>query len=429
MSPELYSSAFLLLLSVYAVPAALRRRKETDFRASYTWVSLACLSIALAMASNIALQSAVAVRWLQPVLDTARFWGGVGFVYFLYSWTLTVDPWRRPTRKWATLAAGIAAAAIAIIPSHGNQSVAVTAEWRWANWAGTALYYASLLFITSFFVNLRAQKAVTPGLSWVILFQKILLWIAMYMGAAFFAARVLLAIAAYQGFQPLASQTVSIVQELYKSLMGAFFLFGLLPPRWLVRFVRKLEHNDNVSWQSQYAVQATADLADGANPVYRHALLTYVSLLAGQCRVPQLSRIDLLQAASLLRTGYPLATPTGELIDQEMNKAPTHSAPDQFPKRPPIIVSLEVARLLQSGSRDGGSSATRDLKALVLQASDCFVREAYREGLSPINSDDAQRGWAAAEGAIGDKGVLRGLRQVLLDAGLVSIHNVAEPGK
>ncbi len=427
MSPEFYSSIFILFLGVYAVASALWRRNETDSRDSYTWVFLACLSMSLAMASNIALQSGTAVQWLQPVLDTTRFWGGAGFVYFLYSWTLTVDPWRKTTRRRATLAAAVAAVAVAVIPSHGNQSVAVPADWQLANWIGIALYYGSLLYITSFFVNIRAQKAVTPGLPWVILFQKVLLWIAMYMGAAFFTARILLAVAGYMGFQPLSSQTVSVVQEIYKSVMGVFFLLGLLPPRWLVRLVRKLEHADNVSWQSQYVVQATADLNDGGNPVYRHALVTYVSLLADQCHVPQLSKIDLLQAASLLGTDHPLATPTGEVIRQAMSLAAPDFVTNESPKRPPIVVSSDVARLLQTASRDGGAPVTKDLKSSVLQASDCFVREAYRDGLSSISPDDAQRGWTAVQAAVADKAVLRGLGQVLLDAGLLSSHNVAEP--
>jgi hypothetical protein len=116
------------------------------------------------------------------------------------------------------------------------------------------------------------------------------------------------------GYQPLGPDPVATAQELTRSVVGVLFLFGLLPPRWLVRFVRKLEFSDNISWESQYAVQATADLADGADPVYRHALVTFVTLLADRCRVPHLSRVDLLQAASLLGTAYPLAAPSGELL-------------------------------------------------------------------------------------------------------------------
>lgn len=418
MSPEVYSSLFLFLLSLYAAGAALRRRGETDSRSSYTWVFLAVMANASGMASNLALLSGLAPSYLQPFLDTIRFWAGAGFVYFLYSWTLTVDPWRRPTRRRATVAALVAVVSIAVIPSHGNQSVVIPADWRWANWVGIGLFYASLLYITSFFLNLRAQKAVTPGLSWVILFQKILLWIAMYMGAGFFVARISLAVASYLGLQALPAEPVALIQEVYKSTMGVFFFLGLVPPRWLVRLVRKLQHVDNARWQSQYAVQATADLAAGTNPVYRSALVTFVTALADYCRVPYLSRVDLLLAASLLGTSHPLATPNGELIAEGASSEAANDDTAQPRTRPPLVISLEAARLLQTSSGDGTAPATGDPKALILRASDVFVREAYRDGLSPISPDDAQRGWAAAQGIVKDKRVLDGLRQALVDAGL-----------
>lgn len=419
MSPEFYSSLFLFVMSAYAAGVALRRRKETDSRTSYTCVFLASLAVAVGMASNMAVLSGLAPTWTQPVLDTVRFWAAIGFVYFLYSWTLTVDPWRRPTRKWATTVAIAAATALAIIPSHGNQSAAVPAEWYWPNLVGIGLFYATLLGITSLFMHLGAQKSVTPGLNWVILFQKIFLWAAMYMGGAFFAFRVALVIAAGIGFQPLAPELLTPVQEAYKSIVGSFFLVGLLPPRWLVRLVRKVESIDNASWQSQYAVQATADLANGTNPVYRHALVTFVTVLADRCRVPHLSRVDLLQAASLLGTSHPLATPAGELITQGENSATRNDETDQPRNRPPVVVSPDVARLLQASSRDGATPDTADLKALILRASDRFVTEAYRDGFPSISPDDAQRGWAAVQGIVGDKRVLDGLWQILLDGELL----------
>lgn len=426
MGPELYSSLFLFLVSAYAVGAALLRRQETDSPTSYTYVFLAALATALGMASNIVLVSGLAPALL-PVLDTVRFWAAIAFVYFLYSWTLTVDPWRRPTRRWVTAAAVLAGVAIAVIPSHGNQAVSVPAEWHWANQAGLALFYATLLGITGLFVHLGAQKSVTPGLSWVILFQKLLLWAALYLGAAFFLFRILLLLASSLGFQPLAPDSVALVQELIKSTVGVLFLFGLLPPRWLVRLVRKLELHDNASWQSQYAVQATADLADGTNPVYRHALVTFVTLLAEQCRVPVLSRVDLLQAASLLGTSYPLATVSGGLVARPTEGQGASGSDVPNPRsRPPVVVSQDVARLLEAASQDGRGHATGELKALILRACDRFVWEAYRGGFSAIGTEDAQRGWAAVQGAVGDKKVLDGLRQVLVDADLLPDHKPAK---
>jgi len=306
--------------------------------------------------------------------------------------------------------------------------VTVPAEWHLANWAGLALHYAALLYITNLFVHLGSHKATGPGLSWVILFQEALLWIAMNMAALFFATSALLAMASLVGLQPQAFQPLGLVLETYKGVMGVFFLVALLPPRWLVRLVRKLEYNDNTSWQYQYAVQATADMTNGANPVYRHALVTLVTVLADRCLVPHLSRVDLLQAASLLRTGYPLATPAGELITQGATHAAKDAATGEFRNLPPIIVSLDVVKLLQAASRDGATAATTDLKALVLRAADCFVREAYRDGFSSISPDDAQRGWAAVQDAVKDKRVLDGLWYLLLDADMISNSNVTKAG-
>lgn len=107
----------------------MRRRGEIQARTSCTYVFLAALATALGMGSNIALLSGLAPLWTFPALDTIRFWAAIAFVYFLYSWTLTVDPWRRPTRAWVTIAALLAGVAIATIPSHGNQAAAVPPEW------------------------------------------------------------------------------------------------------------------------------------------------------------------------------------------------------------------------------------------------------------------------------------------------------------
>lgn len=427
MDPEFYSSLFLFVISAFAAGVALRRRTESDSRASYTWVFLAAVAVGLDMACSVVSLSQLTPASLQPLLDTARFWASAAFVYFIYSWTLTVEPWRRPTRKWATLAVVVAAATIAVIPSHGNSSVTVPADWHWVNWAGIALHYAALLYITNLFVHVGTQRVRGPRPSWVVLFQEALLWIAMYMMAVFFAARALISIASLLGLQPQAFQQLALILEVYKGMMGVFFLVTLLPPRWLVRFVRKLEYNDNASWEYQYAVQATADLNDGANPVYRHALVTYVTLLAQRCRVPHLSRVDLLQAASLVRTRYPLATPAGELIPREaVQTAP--DADDERSNRPPIIVSLDVARLVEAGSRNETIPAKANLKAVILQAADCFVREAYRDGFSAISPEDAERGWAAAQAMVKDKRVLDGLWYLLLDADMIPKGNVTKAG-